>query len=82
MNMIISKKAQKYYDKSPKNIQEKLDEIFKDICKGKGDIEKLKGKKNQYRYKTYHYRVLFTLDITTKTIVIEKIGPRGDVYNE
>ena len=42
--------------------------------------EDLQGEKDIYRLRVGKYRVLFT--IVGDTILIVKIGPRGDVYKE
>lgn len=80
MQIRLSRKAQKYYERAPKNLQNHFDECFEDIAKLNGDIVRLKGSKFQFRYKTYHYRIIFEIDIERNEIQISDIGPRGDIY--
>lgn len=80
MNVRLSKKAQKYYERAPKNLQEIFDESLEDLQLGKGNIERLKGTKNRFRLKIYHYRMIFEIDIESNEIHVVEIGTRGDIY--
>ena len=43
--------------------------------------EALRGKlRGYYKLKVGHYRVIFSLERRTKTIVIEDVGHRRDIY--
>ena len=82
MKLNFTKQAAKYYEKAPKNLQEKYEEAFMNILSGEGDICPMAGEVNVFRYKMFQYRIIFTIEIETETITIIKIGPRGDVYKK
>ena len=42
--------------------------------------EKLEGSKNAYRLRKGDYRILYTIDDASKTIIIYKIAHRREVY--
>ena len=82
--ILSHKRAVKYYegldDKTAWRVNKAIDEIRKDPCHG-SHIKKLKGKlKGKYRYDTDSLRIVYIVDEEKKTIYIEAIGPRGDVY--
>ena len=44
-------------------------------------IRKLKGRlEGKFRYDIGGLRIIYEIDIDTKTIYVETIGPRGDIY--
>ncbi len=45
----------------------------------KGDVKPLQGSKGSYRLRVGDWRILFSYP-EDDIILIEKIGPRGDVY--
>lgn len=46
------------------------------------DVKKLKGMENGYRWRVGVYRILGTIEGTTVTITIFKIGHRRDIYRK
>ena len=77
MEIIITKKAEKYIKKIEKKQRDlRLKEIYK---LPKGHVIKMKGLKNTYRLRTQDYRVIFIKK--NGTIFVDKVKPRGDVYN-
>lgn len=46
-----------------------------------GDIKPLKGTEDSYRLRVGSWRILYSTH-DGDTILIEKVGPRGDVYKE
>lgn len=44
-----------------------------------GDIKPLQGSKGTYRLRVGGWRILFSYP-TQDTVLIEKIGPRGEIY--
>lgn len=52
---------------------------IEDIAELKGDIKKLKGYKNLYRYKINHYRILFEIDDSMNIILVETINTRTNI---
>lgn len=80
MKLQLSKDAEKYFDKAPKNLQEKFAEAFQKILRGEGDIQPLRGETKLFRYKMFHYRIIFLIEVSEDLVRIVKIGTRGDVY--
>jgi mRNA interferase RelE/StbE len=44
------------------------------------DIEKMRGRKNTYRLRTDDFRILFSVDKDTQTIMVLKISRREAAY--
>jgi mRNA interferase RelE/StbE len=42
--------------------------------------EKLRGSEDRYRVRQGHYRVIYEIEDTARTVTIVKIGHRRDVY--
>lgn len=82
MKLQLSKDAEKYFDKAPKNLQEKFAEAFRKILRGEDDIQPLRGETKLFRYKMFHYRIVFLVEIAEDLVRIVKIGARGDVYKK
>ena len=80
MEIILSKQASKYYQKAPTQLQTKFDKAFENILKGEGDIVVMKGEPGFFRMRVGDFTIIFSL--TTNAVVIEKIGPRGDIYKK
>lgn len=81
MHIVYSKQAYKYLKKqSEQDYNRILNEINK-LPDNNNRIKKLSGISNLYRLRVGDFRVLFTPELEHGTIKIEKILPRGDVYN-
>ena len=81
MHIVYSKQAYKYLKKqSEQDYNRILSEINK-LPDNHHRIKKLSGISNLYRLRVGDFRVLFTPELERGTINIEKILPRGDVYN-
>ncbi len=80
MEIILSKQSSKYYQKAPSQLQAKFDKAFEDILKGEGDIVAMKGEPGFFRMRVGDFRIIFS--VTADSVVIEKIGPLGDVYKK
>ena len=75
----FSKRAAKDYKKLPENYKGLIDLALSRLAEGLvTDIKPVRGEKDVYRLRVGKYRVLFT--IVGDTILVVKIGPRGDVY--
>lgn len=77
MKIVVKKQAEKYLSKVPPHIQKRLQQGIEDIANGKGDIKRLQ--ENYYRYKKFHYRILFTLDRGNEIIEITEINTRTNI---
>lgn len=81
MHIVYSKQAYKYLKKqSEQDYNRILSEINK-LPNNHNRTKKLNGLSNLYRLRVGDFRVLFTPELEHGTIKIEKILPRGDVYN-
>lgn len=81
MHIVYSKQAYKYLKKqSEQDYNRILSEITK-LPNNHNRIKKLNGLSNLYRLRVGDFRILFTPELEHDTIKIEKILPRGDVYN-
>lgn len=78
MDIKYSKQAYKYLKKLHKPKMEQIKTAIEKIPEG--NIIKLKGNNDLYRLRVNDYRVIYTHDF--KVIKVEKIGSRGDVYND
>ena len=81
---ILHKKASKYYesldDKTARKINKAIDNMIKSPLEGR-HIKRLRGKlAGKYRYEVGDLRIVYRVVSEEKTILIEAIGPRGDVY--
>lgn len=77
MQIVIKKRAEKYLLKVPSYVRERLQQGIEDIVNGNGDIVRLQD--NRYRYKVYHYRILFTLYKEEQVIEITEINTRTNI---
>lgn len=78
MEIRYSKQAYKYLMKLHKPKREKIEAAINQLPQGY--TVKLKGFDNLYRLRVDSYRVIYTA--TYDIIKVEKIGSRGDVYND
>ena len=75
----FSKSAAKDYKKLPKDYKVLIDLVLSKLTNGiPTDITPIAGEENTYRIRVGKYRILAV--IIEKTVLITKIGPRGDVY--
>jgi mRNA interferase RelE/StbE len=75
----FSKSAAKDYKKLPKDYKVLIDLILSKLTHGVPvDIKPVAGEENIYRIRVGKYRILAT--VIENSILITKIGPRGDVY--
>ena len=83
-NLKVYKQAAKYYQKLAPDKQRKINNILKNIVEEPFEgthIKRLKGElAGKYRYNAGDYRIIYSIDKRNKTIYIEAIGPRGDIY--
>ena len=78
------KKAVKYYesldDKTAKRINKAIEGISSNPLEGP-HIKRLMGRhEGKYRYAVGDLRIVYRVNIEDKTILIEAIGSRGDIY--
>jgi len=75
----FTKRAVKEYQRLPENYKALIDLSLKKLSEGMPvDIKPIIGEENVYRIRVGKYRILFM--VIANTLLITKIGPRGDVY--
>ncbi len=75
----FSKSAAKDYKKLPKDYKVLIDLVLSKLTQGiPVDIKPVAGEEDIYRIRVGKYRMLAT--VIENTVLITKIGPRGDVY--
>ena len=79
MEIRLKKQPQKYLMAVDENTRKKLYKALDQIKELEGNIKKLKGYKNLYRYKIAHYGILFSLDTTIEIITVEEINTRTNI---
>lgn len=78
------KKAAKYYEnldnKTAGRINKAIEAMSKNPLEGP-HIKRLRGiHEGKYRYAVGDLRIVYRVNVEDKIILIEAIGPRGDVY--
>lgn len=79
MNITYSKKAVKVINRLDSIAKQRIRKAIEQLPDG--DIKLLQGHVSTYRLRVGDWRVLFSLP-DSDTILVEKIGPRGQIYKE
>lgn len=79
MEIKLKKQAQKYLDSVDENTRRKLYKALDRLSRMEGNIVKLSGTKNRYRYKIDHYRILFEWNKGDLIIVVVEINTRTNI---
>ena len=75
----LKKQAQKYLDSVDERTRRKLYRVLDQLSRWEGDIVRLAGTKNCYRYKIAHYRILFTWEKGDIIITVVEINTRTNI---
>lgn len=80
--LIYHKSAIKFLSKQDKSSQARIASALEGLLSTPpiGDIKPLKGYSGLYRLRIGNYRVIFNIDNKEKSIYIQAIGNRGDIY--
>jgi len=82
--IILHRRAVNFYNKSSdkqKNRISKAIDKLKDNPLYDKDVKKLRGKlRGKQRLKIGHFRIVYLVDKERNRVIIESIGPRGDIY--
>ena len=82
--IVLTKPAEKIYDKSSKDITRRFDSCFEDLEKNPlygNNIKSLTGQlRGLFRYRVGDWRVIYRLFKEKKVVEIVAILPRGDAY--
>ena len=79
MQIILKKQPEKYLNRWPQNIYEKLNDALIGLEDWEGDIKRLQGRKDEYRLKLPPFRIIFTY-AKGEDIIVTRIDTRGTVY--
>jgi mRNA interferase RelE/StbE len=82
--IVLTRPAEKVYDKASKDIRERLNDCFEDLENNPlygNNIKPLTGKlKGLSRYRVGDWRVIYRTETGEKIVEIIAILPRGDAY--
>lgn len=81
--ILLEKQPEKYLRRAPENIRKRLYAALEQVALFQGDIVKLAGKENLYRYKIPKYRIIFRYENGVVEIVVIEINTRTNIkYRE
>ena len=82
--VILHRRAARFYDRLSEKQKNRLDKAIdrlEDNSLYGRDIKKLRGElKEKYRLKVGPFRIVYLVDEKRNLVIIESIGPRGDIY--
>ncbi|GBD95674.1 MAG TPA: type II toxin-antitoxin system RelE/ParE family toxin [Nitrospirae bacterium] len=85
-DVFISHEAEKYYRKQSKDTKRRLNKCIDTLSLeplSNPHIKKLHGKlEGKYRYKMGSFRIIYEVNIKSRTVEIKSIKGRGDVYKQ
>lgn len=76
----LKKQPQKYLDSVDNKTREKLYKALDKLSNLEGDIVKLAGTENTYRFKIAHYRILFQWNKGDIVITVIEINTRTNIH--
>lgn len=79
MQIFLQKQPRKYLASVGVPTRNKLYRALEQLAQLEGDIKKLKGYDNLYRYKITHYRILFSIDSEGNLIIVSTINTRTNI---
>ncbi len=85
-NLLLHKKALKAYEKLNNKTAARVNKALDNIAENPlnhSNIKKLKGEfEGSYRYRLGGIRIIYSVDEKKKTVFIEALGARGDIYKK
>ena len=79
MEIVLKKQPMKYLESVEKKTRKKLYKALEQISEFKGNIKRLEGYKNRYRYKLEHYRITFDWIKGEIIITVIEINTRSNI---
>lgn len=79
MEIQLKKQASKYLASVDENTRQKLYKALEQLSRLEGDIVPLAGRKNLYRYKISHYRIIFERRKGQLIITVIEINTRTNI---
>lgn len=79
MQILLEKQPRKYLAAVDAPTRDKLYKALDKLSRLEGDIKRLKGHDNLYRFKIAHYRILFSVDAQGNLIIVSTINTRTNI---
>lgn len=79
VQILLQKQPRKYLAAVDVPTRAKLYKALGQLSNLEGDITRLKGYDNLYRYKIAHYRILFSIDVEGNLIIVSTINNRTNI---
>lgn len=79
MELKLEKQPRKYLASVDAATRKKLEKALEKLSQLDGNIRKLEGKQNRYRYKIDHYRIVFEWVKGTIVITVIEINTRTNI---
>ena len=79
MELVLKKQPRKYLAGVDSATRNKLYKALEQISRFEGNITRLQGHKNRYRYKLEHYRITFDWIKGEIVIVVVEINTRSNI---
>lgn len=81
MELVYSREASKGISKIPTKTKQKIKEGIEELSINPLLGKPLKGELSEYRrVRIGGYRIIYRFEKDSKTILIDNVGPRGDIY--
>lgn len=82
--VLISHEAEKYYNKQDKDTKQRLNKCIDNLGMeplSGPHIKRLHGEfEGKYRYKMGNFRIVYEVNIKSRTVEVKSIRGRGDIY--
>lgn len=80
IEIVLEKQPQKFIKKSDEKTRKLIYKALEEIKQLNGDIVKLAGTNGLYRYKIFHYRVIFRIDRNGNVVItVIEINTRTNI---
>ena len=80
MEIKLEKQPQKYLLKADETTRKKLYKALEQLAELRGNIARLEGFQNRYRYKLEHYRIIFDWVKGEIVIRVIEINTRSNIH--
>ena len=81
--VVVHKRAASYLKRLPSDQKERLKKALRELAQDpfRSGVKAMVGEwRGYYRLRVGNLRVIFWVDQETRTIYVDYIGPRGDIY--
>ncbi|MYB77757.1 MAG: type II toxin-antitoxin system RelE/ParE family toxin [Chloroflexi bacterium] len=81
--IVWSERARRDLRKLDASVSQRVVRALEELAgTGLGDVKRLRGYDDQWRLRVGRWRVRFTIDPVSATLLIIRVLPRGDAYRE